>query len=466
MIYQLCAFTDAVLIVLAVIALTAIVGAVLYFLVGLIISIAGDKNQTTTEEPVKQLTSTQEPQYLLNFDDTLVNTNNAVDLDKAKEEQRIINNNQKSQIDEVMESRMARINEKKEPESTNASDDFFNAPVQKPVEISEEDEDLEAQYQAILDEISNKVKEEEKPVTKKEPKEEDDDFDFDFDFDFDDDEKEEEKEEKVEPKKVEVVKEEPKQIVQVVEDTEKVKSLEEEIESLKTALEQERQAKIDAEEQKQKEEAEKTRLQAEIEEERLAMEEERLKQQEVVVENTKSKEIHAQYEEDRKAWEEEKARLQAEIANLKDVPEEVETLDSLEARLLNLQERLKVAEKELKANKKEYIPLARIKRTLQNDEAKLRRKEAIVAKQKITLFGVSNYVVDPEKEKKLAEDLDVLEALRLSVQHCEDVMRENADRYPILENTNKILVKTVKDLKDDVLMVQRKIDALKSGDAQ
>ena len=260
MIYQLCAFTDAVLIVLAVIALTAIVGAVLYFLVGLIISIAGDKNQTTTEEPVKQLTSTQEPQYLLNFDDTLVNTNNAVDLDKAKEEQRIINNNQKSQIDEVMESRMARINEKKEPESTNASDDFFNAPVQKPVEISEEDEDLEAQYQAILDEISNKVKEEEKPVTKKEPKEEDDDFDFDFDFDFDDDEKEEEKEEKVEPKKVEVVKEEPKQIVQVVEDTEKVKSLEEEIESLKTALEQERQAKIDAEEQKQKEEAEKTKI--------------------------------------------------------------------------------------------------------------------------------------------------------------------------------------------------------------
>ena len=82
-------------------------------------------------------------------------------------------------------------------------------------------------------------------------------------------------------------------------------------------------------------------------------------------------------------------------------------------------------EKDLKTNKKEYIPLRRIKKNLEKDELKLRRKEAIVAKQKIMLFGVNNYVYDEEKEKKLAEDLDLLDGLRLSVQHCEDVMTSN-----------------------------------------
>ena len=52
---------------------------------------------------------------------------------------------------------------------------------------------------------------------------------------------------------------------------------------------------------------------------------------------------------------------------------------------------------------------------------------------------------------KLSEDLDVLDALRLSVQHCEEVMKENEDRYPILENTYNILTKQVEepDLPDE-----------------
>ena len=38
----------------------------------------------------------------------------------------------------------------------------------------------------------------------------------------------------------------------------------------------------------------------------------------------------------------------------------------------------------------------------------------------------------------------MLEGLKLSVQHCEEVMRENADRYPILEQTNTILTNNIK----------------------
>ena len=147
------------------------------------------------------------------------------------------------------------------------------------------------------------------------------------------------------------------------------------------------------------------------------------------------------------------------------IVEEGESLESLLARKENLEERLKATEKELKANKKEYIPLARIKKSMESNEAKLRRKEAIVAKKKIVLFGVNNYVVDPEKEQQLADELDQLEALRLSVQHCEDVMKENEDRYPILEKTNGILTKTVEDLKSDLDTVNAKIKAIQDKDA-
>lgn len=165
----------------------------------------------------------------------------------------------------------------------------------------------------------------------------------------------------------------------------------------------------------------------------------------------------------------EKTRLQEELKNRPAVAVEsgeMESLDGLLTRKTLLEDRLKVAEKELKQNKKEYQPLARIKRTLENDQSKLRRREAIVAKQKIMLFGVTNYVVDPEKEKRLADELDTLEALRLSVQHCEEVMRQNADRYPILQKTNQILVKNVETVKEDIAAIDAKILAVKAKQAK
>ncbi len=138
------------------------------------------------------------------------------------------------------------------------------------------------------------------------------------------------------------------------------------------------------------------------------------------------------------------------------------TLEQLNARLEKLKDRLKLNEKELKANRKEYMPLARVKKTLERDEQKLRRREAIVARKKVILYGVNNYVdIDEEKAKKLSEDLDLLDGLRLSVQHCEDVMATNKDRFPLLETTNKILVQVNHDLKDDIAEVMDAIEIYK-----
>ncbi|MFA6860171.1 MAG: hypothetical protein WCR30_02135 [Clostridia bacterium] len=113
--------------------------------------------------------------------------------------------------------------------------------------------------------------------------------------------------------------------------------------------------------------------------------------------------------------------------------------------------RLKANEKELKSVKREFLPLARVKKSLDNDKRKLRRKEATVAKQKVVLYGVNNYVdIDEEKAKQLAEDLDLLDGLKLSVEHCESVMEQNKERYPLLENTFRILKNTNESLKNDL----------------
>ena len=157
------------------------------------------------------------------------------------------------------------------------------------------------------------------------------------------------------------------------------------------------------------------------------------------------------------AEKDELAKKLEEKPEVETVEVETESVESLEARKAVLEQRLSASEKDLKANKKEYVPLARIKKNLESDKAKLRRKEAVVAKQKVVLFGVNNYVVDPEKEKKLSEDLDVLDALRLSVQHCEEVMKDNEDRFPILEKTNAILTKQVEDLKADIADLDARI---------
>ena len=135
--------------------------------------------------------------------------------------------------------------------------------------------------------------------------------------------------------------------------------------------------------------------------------------------------------------------------------------DEINDRLAVLRERLRLAEKELRTNNREYLPLRRVANTLDSDKKKLRRKEAIVAKQKVQLYGVNNYVdIDEEKAKKLAEDLDLLEGLRLSVAHCEEVMAANKDRYPVLERTNRVLTISVTDLKADIAELEEQLKKL------
>ena len=171
---------------------------------------------------------------------------------------------------------------------------------------------------------------------------------------------------------------------------------------------------------------------------------------------------------------EEIERLKAELAELNRQLEEarsgkveVVTINMTEAECVNrlevLEERLKNVKKDYKINQKEYRPLKKIINDLDKYQSKLRRKENMVAKKKVALYGVNNYVdIDKEKAEKLANELDLLDGLRLSVQHCEEVINANKDRFPILEHTNNILEDQIAHLEADIATTQKQLEKIRA----
>ena len=220
-------------------------------------------------------------------------------------------------------------------------------------------------------------------------------------------------------------------------------------------------------------------LDEEVEEEETVEEEEEVPAEEETVEIEEEKidenaQIKAELEEARKALAEERARYEELSKQIEEAKqEEAEpvvvsqpafTKEEYEAQLVELEARLKNNEKELKACKKEYLPLARINKTLARDEKKLNRKEAIVAKQKLVLYGVNNYEdLDEEKAKKLAEDLDLYDGLKLSVQHGQEVMEKNKDRFPVLEKMYFILKNQNEEIRKDIASIQANLKILEEG---
>ncbi len=219
------------------------------------------------------------------------------------------------------------------------------------------------------------------------------------------------------------------------------------------------------------------RMQEQLDEEEEEEEESAEEEETVEVEEEKVDEnaqIKAELEEAKKALAEERARYEALSKQLEEAKENEAdevimskpalTKEEYEAQLAELEARLKVNEKELKACKKDYLPLAKINKTLARDQKKLDRKEAIVAKQKLVLYGVNNYEdLDEEKAKKLAEDLDLYDGLKLSVQHGKEVMEKNKDRFPVLEKMYYILKNQNEEIRKDIAAVEANLKILEDG---
>lgn len=364
-----------------------------------------------------------------------------VDLDKAKEEEMALS--QGTTVTSLNEEEDNFIKEKQK-----AIEDRINAKQAKEEEKEEPQED-----EINLDDIFVDSTEEEKeePAKEEPAKEEDDDEDIEAlinkilagnDEEESDETEEQPTEEVVEEQPVEEAKEE------VVETPVEEVAEQEEVVEDKSNEQEERIKALEEELARQKEEYENK-----------LKETQEAKEQEAKEQEAKEQEINEQIEQ----LKQELAEKDKQLAE-SDKPAGALTLEEYEERLKVLNERLAVNEKEFRAVKKEYLPLAKIKKSYEKDKVKLRRKEALVAKQKVVLYGVNNYVdIDEEKAKKLSEDLDLLDGLRLSVQHCEEVLKQNEERYPILENSYNILLATNENLKSDIAECTAKIAELKAN---
>ena len=128
-----------------------------------------------------------------------------------------------------------------------------------------------------------------------------------------------------------------------------------------------------------------------------------------------------------------------------------------EQKLLELDAELKEAEKELRINKQEYIPLTRIHKAYARDSEKLRKKELQIAKQKVAVYGVNSTKIDPNKKAKLDENLATYAELKDSVSHCEEVIKKNKDRYPVIEKNHKLITKQIDRINEDIKTCEKAI---------
>lgn len=172
---------------------------------------------------------------------------------------------------------------------------------------------------------------------------------------------------------------------------------------------------------------------------------------------------HEEVQQEKQTLQVEIEKLQSELQMLKDTAGITDkpyySIGYYENRLAELEAELKDVEKELRAVNREFNPLKRIKKTLERDIVKLRRKEAIVAKQKVRIYGVNNAEdIESDKVKKLEEEVEVLNNLKDSVQHCESVLKQNKDRYPVLERSNRMLTRHVNTLKQDIISARKAIE--------
>ena len=160
------------------------------------------------------------------------------------------------------------------------------------------------------------------------------------------------------------------------------------------------------------------------------------------------------------------ADLNRQLEEAKQVKVEEITIDMTEEqcleRLATLEERLKAVKRKYKINAREYRPLKKVVNDLEKYQTKYRRKNAQLAKKKVALYAVNNYVdLDREKAQKIADEIDLVEGLKLSVEHCEQIIEANKDRYPILEHTNKILEDQIANIEADIETTNKTLQAIR-----
>lgn len=426
--------------IISIIAIVLVVGGLIAFIGHMIIG-AFDGNKTNTKNENKGVIDYTQYKQLENAKQEAVNAEynfEAINESKAQKEKEMLANEKEHIFEleedkddelEEIENRLKEngVQEIEEPVTAQSaqveiSEDSnlkeIEAAVENAVEenVSEEDEIDDFDLDSMLSEISEEVIEEEKSVAETEVKMSEELESYSIDELLKQSQAEDEEETEVDEVAVET---------EITEDIAEADEFDLEL--------------IDNINEEETEDAEEVETEDEEETEEVPA---------VAETNSEVEELKAQLAELNRQLE--LARTaKVEVVKI-DITEE-ECVQKLEV----LEERLKNVKKDYKINMKEYRPLKKVMNDLERYQTKLRRKEAIVAKKKVALYGVNNYVdIDKEKAEKLANELELLDGLRLSVSHCEEVINANKDRFPILEHSNQILESQISHLEADIAETQ------------
>ena len=101
-----------------------------------------------------------------------------------------------------------------------------------------------------------------------------------------------------------------------------------------------------------------------------------------------------------------------------------------ENRLEVLKQELKEVEAEFKLNKKDFGPLEKVYKTFARDDAKLRRQEAIVAKQQVSVHGVNKKSkISDAKKAKVDENIKQLKKLVVELKKLINSLSDKAEEF-------------------------------------
>lgn len=442
--------------IIAIIGIVIVVGGIIAFLGHVVIGAFDNEDRTTKQPKQEVMDYTQYKQQNL-----LAEQNKQQDYDfesineaKAQKEQELVQDSKEddlfklidendSNLDEI-ENRLKKQNEESKEVERPATDvkTLEDAPMaveENKEDSDKEDSDDDVDIQNLIDEINNEVVDEEK-------------------------EKADEKTEDVNPVLAEY------DINKIMSETEQDtddKAAEESIEESEQAV---AETEPEVEDNKENEVTKETTETAEPVEETVEETVEEQPEEKVETVEESNKEL----EDANKRIAELTSKIDELNKQLSAQPvatTEVVTIDMTEDECLNriavLEERLKNAKKDYKTNMKEYRPLKKVMNDLDRYQTKLRRKETVFAKKNVALYGVNNYVdLDKEKQEELEQELELLNGLRASVTHCEEVIEANKDRFPILERTNKILEEQIAQLESDLELANATLQKIRERDGK
>lgn len=443
--------------IIAIIGIVIVVGGIIAFLGHVVIGAFDNEDRTTKQPKQEVMDYTQYKQQNL-----LAEQNKQQDYDfesineaKAQKEQELVQDSKEddlfklidendSNLDEI-ENRLKKQNEESKEVERPATDVKTLEDAPMAVEENKEDSDDDVDIQNLIDEINNEVVDEEK-------------------------EKADEKTEDVNPVLAEY---DINKIMSGTEQDTDDKTAEESIEESEQAVaETEPEVEDNKENEVTKETTETTETTETAEPVEETVEETVEEQPEEKVETVE--ESNKELEDANKRIAELTSKIDELNKQLSAQPvatTEVVTIDMTEDECLNriavLEERLKNAKKDYKTNMKEYRPLKKVMNDLDRYQTKLRRKETVFAKKNVALYGVNNYVdLDKEKQEELEQELELLNGLRASVTHCEEVIEANKDRFPILERTNKILEEQIAQLESDLELANATLQKIRERDGK